>query len=259
MPNLVTVEISEHSAVCTLSLPEKRNPISREMRDALKAALESLNANDTVRSVIITGAGSAFCSGMDLEALAAQSKLTEKDHLADSRHIAEFFQYIYSYPKPLIAAVNGPAVAGGFGLAVLCDFTLAASEAWFSLSEVKIGFVPAIVGVYLERMVGSKRARDLLLSGRKLNAREAATWGLANEICSPSDLMKRCNELAVELSVNGPCAIRETKALLVSYAGVSFEEAVKLAVKSNAKARRTEECKEGVNAFLNKRIPGWRP
>jgi methylglutaconyl-CoA hydratase len=258
MPDIVSVKLSAHSALCTLSLPEKRNPISREMRDALRSALNGLRDNDAIRAVIITGAGSAFCSGMDLEALAAHLQLSEQAQLEDSRDIAEFFAYIYAFPKPLIAAVNGPAVAGGCGLAVLCDFTLAASDAWFALSEVKIGFVPAIVGVYLERMIGSKRTRDLLLTGRRLSVREAATWGLVNEIVASSDLLKRAEALTEEISQNGPCAIRETKCLFAHCAGVSFEEAINLAVKSNAKARISPECREGVDAFLNKRKPGWR-
>lgn len=258
MTDLVSVEKFEQYAVCTLSLPEKRNPISHKMRAAIRAALEPLGAQKQVRAVIITGAGSAFCSGLDLEGLAKQAALSHEEHLADSRDIADFFKYIYSYPKPTIAAVNGPAVAGGLGLAVLCDFTLASAEAWFSLSEVKIGFVPAIIGVYLERLIGAKRSRDIMLSGRRVSAQEAAAMGLVNAVVPASELMTRAAALAAELAQNGPQAVQTTKMLLAHCAGETFEEAVNLAVKSNADARGSEECREGVKAFLEKRQPGWR-
>jgi methylglutaconyl-CoA hydratase len=257
MSELVTVQTLNHSAVCTLNVPHKRNPISPELRASLIAALDSLIHNDQVRSVIITGAGSAFCSGLDLEALSEQLQKTPEEHRADSQSIAEFFSYIVHYPKPTIAAVNGPAVAGGCGLALLCDFTLMSSAAFLSFSEVKIGFVPALVGIYLERMVGPKVSRDLLLTGRKVAAEEALALRLVTAVVEGVHLHEKATELALHLAKNSPVALRRTKALLTRAQALPLAESIALAVEINASARRTSECAEGVHAFLEKRVPKW--
>lgn len=257
MPQSVTVELAHKTALCTLNLPEKRNPIAPAMRADLRSAMEGLLSADDARSVIITGAGSAFCSGLDLDALSAQSKFSSRQHAADSQSIADFFEFIRTFPRPTIAAVNGPAVAGGCGLALLCDMTLAVPEAFFSFSEVKIGFVPALVGVYLERVIGAKAARDLLLTGRRVPAEEALRLGLINAVVPAAELRETALKLAETLAQNGPQAIRLTKDLLSRAAGLPLRDALKLAVKVNAAARQTEECREGVTAFLARRAPDW--
>src|ERR1700691_3676741 len=175
----------------TLNRPEKRNAISTPMIDDLFAALSAVEADKSVRVVVLTGAGKAFCSGMDLETLQALAKQTAEQNLADSRRMAKMFHLVYSFPKPLITAVNGAAIAGGCGLATLSDFTLAVPEAKFGYTEVRIGFIPALVSVMLRRQVGEKRARDLLLSGRIIDAAEAFRLGLVTEITPPDGLMKR--------------------------------------------------------------------
>lgn len=257
MAQIVTTVESGKAACCTLNLPEKRNPISAEMRCALVEALEVLREKDSVRAVIITGEGNAFCSGLDLEALAGQSQRSAAEHHADSQSIADFMRYIASYPKPTIAAVNGPAVAGGFGLALVCDITLAASSAYFCFSEVKIGFVPAIVGMYLRRIAGPKIARDLLLTARKVPADEALRLGLINRVVALEDLLREAGEIADLIAKNSPEAVTATKSLLFRSENISIEESLRLAVEINARARTTEDCKEGVKAFLEKRLPHW--
>ena len=257
MSDIVTVQEFDHYALCTLNLPQKRNPISSEMRTALIAALESLSAKPKIRCVAITGAGAAFCSGLDLESLAAQIAKTPDEHRADSQSIADFFSYIVRYPKPTIAVVNGPAVAGGCGLALLCDITLMNAETHLSFSEVKIGFVPALVGVYLERMVGPKVSRELLFSARKLPAMEALEKGLVTAIVPPAELADRTAKMAHELAQNSPQAIARTKALLTRAWSASLAEAIAMAVDVNAEARSSSDCREGVNAFLQKRVPFW--
>jgi methylglutaconyl-CoA hydratase len=257
MADIVALESRGHFALCTLNLPEKRNPISPAMRAALRTSMEQLLADEQIRSVIITGAGSAFCSGMDLQALSEQSSLSPEHHAADSQSIADFFEFIRTYPKPTIAAVNGPAVAGGCGLALLCDFALASEEAFFSFSEVKIGFVPALVGVYLERMIGAKAARDLLLTGRRVSAEEALRLGLITAVAPASMLLEQTAELAGVLAQNGPAALRATRELLTRASSLPLQNALKLAIEVNAAARITPECREGVAAFLAKRAPSW--
>src|SRR5262249_50777101 len=148
------------------------------------------------------GAGKAFCSGMDLDNLKALTDRTPEQNLEDSKKMASLFRALYDFPKPTIAAVNGPAVAGGTGLATLCDFTLAAPEAKFGYTEVRIGFIPAIVSTFLLRQVGEKIARDLLLTGRIFDADEALRVGLINEIVPSEKLMGRARSLAAQLMEN---------------------------------------------------------
>ena len=145
---------------------------------------------------IITGAGKAFCAGMDLDGLRAIAEQSPQQHLEDSRRMANMFCRIYSLAKPLISAVNGAAIAGGCGIATLADFTLAVPEAKFGYTEVKIGFIPALVSVFLRRQVGEKTARDLLLSGRIIDAAEALRLGLVTEIVPAESLIERARELA---------------------------------------------------------------
>jgi len=257
MAELVAVQRTSHTAICTLNLAHKRNPISPEMRQALTSALDTLAQEAAIRTVIITGAGSAFCSGLDLEGLAAQSALSQDEQRADSESVAKFFNTIAHYSKPTIAAVNGPAVAGGCGLALLCDITVMSADAFLCFSEVKIGFVPALVGVYLERLVGNKISRELLLTARKVSAEEALAKGLVNAVVPAAELQDRANRIANDLAMNSPTALSATKLLLSRAAELDLPEALNLAIDINARARATSECKEGVEAFLQKRPPSW--
>src|SRR3989442_1929653 len=184
----LTLQTEGDIAAITLNRPEKRNAISTEMIEELLAALEEAEASPA-RVVILTGAGKAFCSGMDLDALAALAQQSPEQNLEDSKRMARMFRRLWSYSKPLIAAVNGPAIAGGCGIATLCDFTLAVPEAKFGYTEVKIGFLPAIVSVFLSRQIGEKKTRDLLLTGRVIEAAEAKGMGLVNEILAPGKMI----------------------------------------------------------------------
>src|SRR5579859_1453966 len=160
-------------ATITLNRPDKRNAVSHELVADLLLALERAAQQESIRVVILTGAGKAFCSGMDLDDLKALATRTPAENLKDSETIARLFRSIYEFPKPTIAAVNGAAIAGGSGIATLCDFTLASQEAKFGYTEVRIGFMPAIVSIFLIWQIGEKRARDLLLTGRIFDAAEA--------------------------------------------------------------------------------------
>src|SRR2546427_3598134 len=172
MFSTLLLDITGSLATITLNRPEKRNAISTHMMAELQSALDEVEKSHT-RVGILTGAGKAFCAGMDLEMLSTIAKQSPAENQEDSRRIAKMFRRIWSFPRPLIAAVNGAAFAGGCGIATLCDFTLAVPEAKFGYTEVKIGFLPAIVSVFLTRQIGGKRARDLLLTGRIIGAAEA--------------------------------------------------------------------------------------
>src|SRR5450631_2205368 len=187
-----TIHLAFDSGVATITLnrPEKRNAISHALLEELLAALDEIERSPAL-VVILTGAGKAFCAGIDLEELKALLGKTPEENLLDSARMGRIFRRIYDFPLPTIAAVNGAAIAGGTGFATMCDFTLAVPEAKFGYTEVRIGFVPAIVSTFLLRQVGEKIARDLLLTGRIFDAPEALKMGLINEIVAPEKLLGR--------------------------------------------------------------------
>src|SRR5271166_3048239 len=243
-------------ASITLNRPDKRNAISYELIDELLHSMQEVEKSDT-QVLVLTGAGKAFCSGMDLDNLRAITGRSDAGNLADSQMMAHLFRTLYEFPKVTIAAVNGPAVAGGCGLATLCDFTLASAEAKFGYSEVRIGFVPAIVSTFLLRQVGEKQARDLLLTGRIIDAEEAHRLGLVNEVVSRDELLERARELAASLLQNSPASLLATKRLLSEQARVELDTQIQSAVRENAAIRANRDFREGVSSFLEKRKPQW--
>ena len=243
-------------ATVTLNRPDKRNAISYALIEDLLRALDEVDKS-SARVLIITGAGKAFCSGMDLDNLKALIGRTPEQNLQDSRMMVSLFRTLYEFPKPTIAAVNGAAIAGGTGLALLCDFTFAVTEAKFGYTEVRIGFVPAIVSTFLLRQVGEKIARDLLLTGRLFDAAEALRLGLIREIVPAESLLARARVLATELMENGPMSLACTKRLLTDHARAELDSQIESAIRQNAEIRNTADFREGITSFLEKRKPKW--
>jgi methylglutaconyl-CoA hydratase len=254
--NTLRLDSEDGIATITLNRPDKRNAISYELIDDLLAALEEATRSPAL-VVVLTGAGKAFCSGMDLENLKALLGRSPEQSLMDSQTMARLFRSIYEFPKPTIAAVNGPAIAGGCGLATLCDFTLSVPDAKFGYTEVRIGFVPAIVSTFLLRQVGEKHARDLLLTGRIISAEEALNIGLINEVVAADKLAARARELAAQLMENSPASLRYTKRLLSDQARRELDLQIEAAVRENAAVRSTADFREGITSFLEKRKPKW--
>lgn len=255
-----TTLLLEHEgpiAKITFNRPDKRNALSAKMICDLLTALDDVE-KDRSRVVVLTGAGTAFCAGMDLEMLSAIGQQSAQENQEDSRRMARMFRRIWSFPKPMIAAVNGHALAGGCGIATLCDFTLAVPEAKFGYTEVKIGFLPAIVSVFLTRQIGDKRARDLLLTGRLVEAQEAKELGLVTEIVPADKLMARAAEIADQLIAASPSSLMRAKRLLTSAAAASVDADLERAVLENARIRCTPDFKEGLASFLEKRKPVWQ-
>jgi len=244
-------------AILTLNRPDKRNAISPQMLSELQSAFDTIEKSPA-RVGILTGIGKAFSAGMDLEMLSAIARQSPQENMDDSRRMARIFRRIWSFTKPLIAAVNGAALAGGCGIATLCDFTLAAPEAKFGYTEVKIGFLPAIVSVFLTRQIGDKRARDLLLTGRMITAAEAKELGLVNEIVELDRLLDRAKELAAVLIEASPSSLTRAKRLLTASASSTIDADLERAVLENARIRCTPDFKEGLASFLEKRKPQWR-
>jgi methylglutaconyl-CoA hydratase len=250
------LEQQDQIATITLTRPEKRNAISAQMIQELLAALDEAEAG-AARVVIITGSGKAFCAGMDLDGLRAVATQSPEGNLTDSRNMAKMFQRIYAFPKPVISAVNGAAIAGGCGIATLADFTLAAPRAKFGYTEVKIGFIPALVSVFLRRQVGEKQATDLLLTGRIIDAAEALRIGLVTEVVPADNLIERAREIATQLIAASPTSIARTKRLLHRYDEAAIQAEIDLATRENADIRATADFREGVASFLEKRDPKW--
>jgi methylglutaconyl-CoA hydratase len=256
MYSTLLLEFDGEIARITLNRPDKRNAISTQMMCDLQTALDTVEKSHS-RVVVLTGAGKAFCAGMDLEMLSAIAKQSPSENQEDSRRIAKMLRRIWSFPRPLIAAVNGPAYAGGCGIATLCDFTLASPEAKFGYTEVKIGFLPAIVSVFLTRQIGEKRSRDLLLTGRIIDADEAKEFGLVTEVVPADRLLQRADELAAELISASPNSVTRAKHLLTSSAAQSLDHDLERAILENARIRCTPDFKEGVASCLEKRKPIW--
>ncbi len=268
MPQYATLHTHTDAGIHTILLnrPEKRNALNHQLMEDLTHALESFAASQTCHVVIISGAGSSFCAGLDIEHLHSMrhepgqltpSKDSTADYHADARRIATLMSTIYSLPKPSIAAVNGPAIAGGMGIATLCDFTLAVPEARFGYTEVRIGFVPAVVAAFLRTQLGEKCARDLLLTGRLISAAEAQSLGLVNRIYPEPDLMREAKNLAQRLLRNSPAAMGATKRLLCHFTDRHLPEDIEAAIRASVDARSNADFHEGISAFLEKREPQW--
>src|SRR5881394_2832966 len=257
MYSTLILDIAGQIAAITLNRPDKRNAMSAAMIAELQSALDEIEKSHA-RVGIVTGAGKAFCAGMDLEMLSAIAQQSPQENQEDSRRMAKLFRRIWSFPRPMIAAVNGHALAGGCGIATLCDFTLAVPEAKFGYTEVKIGFLPAIVSVFLTRQIGEKRCRDLLLTGRILEAAEAKEFGLVSEVVPADRLMKRAQELADLLIAASPSSLTRSKRLLVSSAAAGVDHDLERAILENARIRCTPDFQEGLASFLEKRKPVWQ-
>ena len=262
MEQPIEYRVDGQRATATLNRPEKRNAINADVVTMLSAALEQAAADDAVRVVVLTGAGDAFSAGADLAALRTMQDATLVENLEDSRKLADLFLKIYRHPKAVIARVNGHAIAGGAGLAAVCDLSVASETAKFGFTEVRIGFVPAIVSVIVRRKLGETAARDLLLRGRLISAEEAAKMGLITAAVPEEELdatvevvARTADAIADETS---PSAIMLTKRLLADLPGMGLQEALSHAAEINAFARGTADCRAGIEAFLNKKPAPWK-
>jgi methylglutaconyl-CoA hydratase len=240
----------------TLNRPDKRNAMSPALIEELTIALHEAETCDC-GVVILTGAGPAFCAGLDMEHLETMTARTPQEHRRDSENMALVLRTLYDFPKPIIAAVNGPAIAGGMALATIPDFTLAVPEAKFGYTEVRVGFIPAIVASFLIRQVGELRTRELLLSGRIMKAQEAMQLGLVTQIVELDDLMPSAHALAQTLLQNSPQAMQAVKRLLSKHAKRRLDDEIEDAIEANAQQRSTEDFKEGVLAFKQHRRADW--
>lgn len=241
-----------------LNRPEKRNALNAEMVESLKSALISFNEDKDVKVIVIKAAGKVFCSGADLAYLQSLQSNTYEENLADSRSLKDLFYLIYTLPKVVIAQIQGHALAGGCGLATVCDFSFTVPEAKFGYTEVKIGFVPAIVKVFLIRKIGEGKARQLLLDGDLIDAGEAKNMGIVNWVVSQDELEEKVFSYAQKLIKNNSGeSLALTKEMIARVQEKRLEEGLEYATSMNAKARSTTDCQRGIAAFLNKESISW--
>ena len=255
---LVRYESRSPAVVITLNRPDKRNALSRALIQALKEAFERAKDDAKVRCVILTGAGPAFCAGMDLAELAETLQQPAETAIwDDARRLMVLYELIYSLPKPTIASVNGAAVAGGAGLVTVCDLAQAVPSAVFGYTEVRRGLVAAMVMPHLLRHVGERCARHLLLTGELIDATEACRLGLINRVVPPEQLLDKAMEWAKSLADGGPNALALTKSLLQRFSrqALSVEETAR----ASAAPRLSEECQQGLRAFFAKQPNPWNP
>lgn len=255
---MITYEVSQRVARITLDRPEKRNALNPQLIQDLRQALTDAEADERVKVVVLAARGDSFCAGADLGHLQQLQQNTFEENKVDSQHLRLLFQQIIDLEKVVVAEVHGPALAGGCGLATVCDFVFAARTATFGYSEVKIGFVPALVMVFLIRKVGDQRARALLLGGQPVSAEEARVLGIVFRVTDP-ELLSAEVGLWVESMIqsNSAQAMARTKKMLRIVYDLPLNQALDYAVVQNAEARATRDCQQGIAAFLEKRKIMW--
>ena len=239
-------------ALVTLNRPEKRNALNDALIAGLKDALREADADDSVRVVVVTGAGADFCSGADLAALQKISESSVTENLEDAQSLMELFALIRRVRVPVVAAVRGRALAGGCGLATACDLVLAARSARFGYPEVKIGFVPAMVMAILRRNVSEKRAFELIVRGAEIGAAEAERIGLVNHVFEDAEFEREVEDYVALFEKVSRSAVMLSKRLLYHMDGMTFNAALQAGVDINALARMTEDCQQGIARFLKK-------
>ncbi len=242
----------------TLNRPEKRNALNFDFVTDLKNAFLKAEADNSVKVIVLNALGDSFCAGADLEYLQTLQKNSLEENLQDSTHLMELFKLIYNLNKIVIAQVQGHAIAGGCGLVSVCDFSFSVPEANYGYTETRIGFVPAIVMVFLIRKVGEARAKELLLTGNAITSKEAKEFGIINWIVDETELVSSVKEFAEKLcATNSGMAMSRTKKMIADVQSMSLDEALLYACKNNAEARNSEDCKRGIAAFLNKEKLSW--
>ncbi|WP_369796909.1 enoyl-CoA hydratase/isomerase family protein [Rufibacter sp. DG15C] len=242
----------------TLNRPEKRNALNYQVVTELKKAFDYAENDDDCKVIVLKAAGAVFCAGADLEYLQQLQQNTFQENMEDSTHLMQLFYQIYTLKKVVIAQVHGHAIAGGCGLATVCDFAYTIPSAKFGYTEVKIGFIPAIVKIFLLRKIGESKAKELLLTGDLISAERAQAIGLINEVVAEDELAQRVDELAQRLCTqNSGQSMETTKEMIARVQELPLRDALEYAAEKNAFARSTEDCQRGIQSFLDKQPLTW--
>ena len=258
MENKILYEVSNRVGYITLNRPEKRNALNEEMVKLLQEAFTTAENDNAVKINILRANGNAFCAGADLAYLQQLQKNSFEENLADSRNLMQLFKQIYTLKKIVIAQVEGHAIAGGGGLAAVCDFVFSTPEAKFGFTEVKIGFIPAIISVFIIRKLGEAIAKKLLLTGNLFSAETMKNYFLVNEIVNKKNMTETVYDFAQKLcTTTSSQSLTNTKRLIADVQNFSFQDGLEFAAKMNAESRSNEDCKHGIQSFLNKENLLW--
>lgn len=254
----ILTEVVDRIGYITLNRPDKRNALNFIVIRELKEAFAWMEQSNEVKVIILRGNGKAFCAGADLEYMAKLQEYSYNENLVDSAHLMELFKQIYRLNKIVIAQIEGHALAGGCGLATLADFSFSVPEAKFGYTEVKIGFLPAIVMVFLLRKIGEGKAKELLLTGDLISAHKAHSIGLINDVLPAESISEEVKSFALKLCAeNSYTSMEVTKKMIADVQNMSLDEGLQFAARMNAHSRGSEECKLGIRNFLNKIPQSW--
>lgn len=255
----VISETHQGVATVTLNRPDVHNAFDDRLAHDLLSALRRLGTDPAVRTVVLAAKGKNFCAGADMNWLERSANYSEEQSLSDARRLAELMSTLNGLPKPTIARVQGAAFGGGVGLVACCDIAIASQTASFSLSEVRLGLIPAIIGPYVIRAIGERQARRYFLSAERFDAEEALRIGMVHEVVPPESLDERIEQLLGTFAGNAPIAMSAAKDLVQTIGRTPPGTAtVEETARRFARIRAGEEGREGLDAFLNKRKPNWR-
>jgi methylglutaconyl-CoA hydratase len=253
----ILLEPKDKTVRISFNRPEVHNAFNATMIAELDDAFTRIKDDEKIRVVVMTGIGKSFCAGADINWMREIIRYSFQQNLEESLHLAELLHKVYSLPKPTLAMVNGTAIGGGTGFVSASDIAIASDQAKFSLSEVKIGLVPAAISPYVIRRIGESKAREYFLTGKRISARKACEIGLINEAVSAEQLEGKIEEIVSLILTSGPEALASCKRLIREIPHMSFEEAKEFTAKMIADLRVSKEGQEGMAAFLEKRKPNW--
>lgn len=258
-PDYETLELARNGAVLNVRLnrPDKRNAFNGKVVDELMECFTAINDDAATRVVELSGNGKSFCAGADLAWMTEQADLPDAENVAGAKHMAEMFLSIARCSKPVVARIHGHALGGGSGLTAAADIAIATETTVFGLTEVKLGIVPAVISPFVMQKIGEGRARTLFLTGERFDGREAARVGLVYRAVPEEQLDEEVSRVIAELLSSGPAAVASAKRLIQTVASLSVEDAIPVTSRWIAKLRATPEARDGMNAFLEKRKPGW--
>jgi methylglutaconyl-CoA hydratase len=256
-----SISTRQHGATLRIELnrPDVRNAFDEEVIAALTACATRIADDSSVRVVVLSGAGKAFCAGADLAWMSKAVAYSQVENLQDAEDFARMMERLDSLPVPVIGRIHGAALGGGVGLAAICDIVVAADTTVFGLSEVKLGILPAVISPYVLRKIGISAARELFLTGRRFNAARARELGLVHDVVPESELDGAVDRHVAEVLTSSPSGIAAAKALIRDVAGEDPKDVIGLTTSRIAAQRVSPDGQEGMRAFLEKRKPNWSP
>jgi methylglutaconyl-CoA hydratase len=256
--SLVLNHLENGIRVLTLNRPEKRNALNPALVEALTQSLRRSIEDDATKIILLKANGSAFCAGADLEYIQQLQEFSYEENLQDSKRLANLFELIYTSPKVVVSLVNGPALAGGCGLATIADFCFATPDSIFGYTEARIGFIPALVKVFLLRKIGEGKARGILLTAEIFKAQRALDLGLIHQVVAPEEIEASAYQFCTDLiQQNSAMSMAAIKQMFAELPKATLQEGLQYATTLNAKMRESEDCKKGIQSFLNKEKPSW--